>query len=255
MSDDPASTVKATDEALAKAAAAYRAADPLPFAQAKTSQMQEKGTGRVTGYSFSYSYPAPQYPNATIVENVVAQPDIRLPILNGIIDRPILNRGATSILSEPGYHRTERIFMDWQNEPLPLLPVAQAVALIDEYFGEFPYDSEGSRANFYAMALAGVLGIAIDGPKPLFVINKSTPRTGASLLAIALAWVLSCGSPSTTGGVARESEEMAKQIFAAGSNAKAVILFDNVDGLVRSPALDEYLTSTEYSGRRLGYND
>ena len=255
LGDDPDDAVQPTDDALTAAAAAYASADPQPFAYARDHRVRDKRTGKTTGFAFACCYPVPHYPNATLVENCFSQPDNRLPLLDGIIKRPMLDRQATRILSQPGYYRPERIFLDWREAPVPLLPVTEAIDLLDEFFGEFPYDSEGSRANFFAMTLAGVTGLAITGPKPLFVINKATPRTGASLLADCLSWVLSGGLPHSTGGVKLYDDEMSKQLLAAGTATNAVVLLDNVDGLVTSAALSEYLTKAVYSGRRLGHND
>ena len=253
--DHPDDAVQPTDDALAAAAAAYEAADPSPFAYAQEQRVRDKRNGKTTGYAFSRCYPVPNYPNTTIVENWVSQPDNRLPPLDGIINRPMLDSNATSILSQPGYYRPERIFLDWRDDPVPLLPVAEAIQLLDDYFGEFPYDSEASRAHFFAMALAGVTGLAITGPKPLFVVSKATPRTGASLLAFCTSLVLSGDLPKSTGGVKQFDEEMSKQLLAAGTGANAVVLVDNVDGQVSSNSLSEYITSAAYSGRRLGFND
>ena len=256
LGKDPADAVQPTDHALSAAVAAYAAADPQPFAYALEHRVGGKrGGGKTTGYAFSRCYPVPDYPNTTIIENWVSQPDNRLPPLDGILNRPMLDSKANRILYQPGYYRPERIFLDWQDTPVPLLPVADAIDLLDEYFGEFPYDSEGSRANFFAMALAGVTGLSITGPKPLFVINKATPRTGASLLAVCLSLALSGSLPKSTGGVKQRDEDMSKALLAAGTSANAVVLFDNVDGQVTSNPLNEYITTPVYSGRRLGFSD
>ena len=112
------------------------------------------------------------------------------PKLTGITESPVLRNDGT-ILAEPGYDSATGLFYQpvsgFVLPPVPSSPtssdIAEAAALLQEVFCDFPFDGEASRAGAIASLISSVLRPAIDGPTPLAIVDKPQPGTGASLIA------------------------------------------------------------------------
>ena len=199
------------------------------------------------------TYPKPNYPNTTISNAVVAHKDFRLPHLAGIIERPMLDSESKTIMTTTGYHNKEKVFLQWSgSNEVP--PLADGLAILDTVFGEFPFDSASSKANFYGCLLSGFIGLACP-IKPLFMFNKATPRTGATLLAGLVSLIMSGKNPTNAGPLhAKNDEDNGKAISSAAYKSECVVLMDNMVGQIDSAALATYITSDVYETRKLGSN-
>ena len=81
-----------------------------------------------------------------------------------------------------------------------------AFDLLNDTFGEFPFADGPSYANFMALLIAGIIGPAVDA-KPVFLINKATWRTGATLMAQLVSIILSGRMPEETGTLDIKNDE------------------------------------------------
>ena len=118
----------------------------------------------------------------------------------------------------------------------------------------FPFDSPASRAHLYACLLAGVIGPAVP-KKPVLLFDKSTPRTGAILMAETVSVILTGDLPNCAGAAGKETasvDEMAKGLTAAAATTRGVILMDNVTGVLDHPEWNRYVTQEVWESRRLG---
>jgi hypothetical protein len=129
--------------------------------------------------------------------------------------------------------------------------VEQAVALINEALGEFPYVSDADKANAYAAEMTPILRPAIKRHIPLALLDAPKPGTGKGLLADTIAL-------TTTGKTAPiltspdSEDEWDKRITAMLMEGRSIICIDNIIGKLQSAALDGVLTSSEKEGRILG---
>jgi hypothetical protein len=94
----------------------------------------------------------------------------------------------------------------------------------------------------------------ISGPTPIFLIDKPSPGTGATLLVSVIATV-GLGALPALLTMPRSPAELEKTIFAALLGGARVMVFDNVTGQVDHAALAAVLTSDEFSARRLGVSE
>jgi hypothetical protein len=139
--------------------------------------------------------------------------------------------------------------------PVPQHPtdedLKEARAILDDLLCDFPFVDEASRANAWALLLTPLVRTAFEGPTPLFLIDKPSPGTGATLLARLVALV-ACGEEAVTPPPEDESEAR-KLVTAALLTAQEVVIFDDVAAL-RLRTLSRLLTATHWESRLLGSN-
>ena len=59
----------------------------------------------------------------------------------------------------------------------------EAISLIDEVIGEFPYQDTASHANAHGLLLTPIIRQSISGHVPLALLDATRPGTGKTLLA------------------------------------------------------------------------
>jgi hypothetical protein len=197
-------------------------------------------------------------PPNEIVEDILALPELPLPPLLGLIEAPVM-RPNGSVLDQPGYDvATHLLYVPARglNVTVPMSPSAAEVnaaqKLLLDLIGDFPFDSEASRANALGELLTPILRpTIIVGCVPLGLHDAPQAGTGKGLLAdvtgtIATGRELSKGTPPHT------EEEWRKYITASLVRGSSVIVFDNVDSALSSAALSSVLTTGEHTDRILG---
>ncbi|MHA6262489.1 hypothetical protein ACXYMO_04745 [Arenibacterium sp. CAU 1754] len=205
--------------------------------------------------------------------------ELPVPYLEGITSAPVFGRGG--LICEPGYHASEHLYF----APAPGLVVPEVPQnvteddlkeairlLVQEWLGDYPFDGltrdeleaaalggdkdnppPASLLNFIGACLEQLVRPLIAGPLPMTLIDKPSPRTGASQLAMQ-AKLISDGNKSTQ-VLPKGEEEREKRFFADLMEADREAIFDNVTGRVDSPALAKLLTDDKFKGRRLGQSE
>ena len=204
--------------------------------------------------------PLPVPPPEAVAQAMLERPHQDLPVLRGVVRSPILTEEG--IIATPGYDAATGLFYSpgpglEGMPPLPDQPTAEDVGearrlLLEELLGDFPFDSQASRAGAVAMLLTPFLRQLIDGPTPLFFLDKPTPGSGATLLATAIALVATGREPTYL--PPRESEEeWRKAITSILIRGAGVVLIDNARSLA-SATLSSAITATAWADRLLGRN-
>jgi putative DNA primase/helicase len=199
-------------------------------------------------------------PPRDVIQNMLAMPDIPLPVLERIVEAPVFGPDGT-VETRPGYHSSSRTFYAGRGielQPVSVDPsqseVARAADVIGELLHDFPFASEADRL----IAIAGMLGpfarSLIDGSTPLHLFEAPTPGTGKGLLADIVA-IPSTGRRAATITEARNEEEWRKRITAVLRNGRAITLIDNIQARLDSPALSAAITSPLWTDRLLGGNE
>ena len=118
----------------------------------------------------------------------------------------------------------------------------RSVETLAEPLAEFPFIGDAERAHAYALLLLPFMRGLIEGPTPLHLFEKPTPRTGASLLVSVLT-LPALGRPVTVMTAARDGDEWRKRITAALLGSPAVIAIDNLRERLDSEHLSSVLTA------------
>lgn len=192
----------------------------------------------------------------TVVEHLLYAPTIHPTFapLEGKADCPILT--AHGIVTAHGYDERSGWLVTYKGavEPWQGTGAEAAAWLLTELLGDFPFDSEASRANALAFALGPIVRPAITGNVPACNVSAPSPGTGKSLLAEVLS-IATVGSGYAITVVPTEEEELRKKIMGYLLTGVPVIIFDNLDRHLKSPSLAALLTTGVHSDRILGASE
>lgn len=195
-----------------------------------------------------------------LVEDVMVTPSPPLPVLRRLVTTPVLTRDG-AVLTTPGYDAGSQVYYQppagFVMPPVPETPTAAertaALALVLEVIQDFPFVTEADRTNALAALLTIFLRDLIDGPTPLFLFSKPTPGTGSTLAAEAFI-SLATGQDPAVNGQGEHDAEWRKKLTAALLRAPAVVLFDNLGGVLESDSLARAVTARTWQDRVLGEN-
>ena len=197
------------------------------------------------------------FPPRDVVRYVFNRTRWAFPKLTGITTIPTL-RSDGSILSERGYDPPTGLIYDPPAgfsvsvaESPTEKEVGEALRIIDDWIGQFPYADAASLAGTLALALTPVLREVITGPVPLAAIDKPAPGTGGSLLVECLA-IATAGREPGALGVSADDDETRKQITSKLRTGERWIFLDNVSIELKAPSLARALTCGEWEDRILG---
>lgn len=163
-----------------------------------------------------------------------------------------------SIVAEPGYDEATRTVLVPDAElagiEVPAEPTQEAVSLardliLQEWLGDFPFDTDADRAN----ALALIVTPAIRGlvPRvPLAVVDGLQMGVGKNLLADSILTVYT-GEPARPMNFVDEKEELRKQITSAFRTGAEFFVFDEAH-TIEGAALAQALTASTWQDRILG---
>jgi len=198
-------------------------------------------------------------PPDDIVKNITARPSWPFAPLEAIIEFPVFRPDGTLIL-QPGYDTATRLYYA-PNPKLVIPPVAayptdedivDAISLIDEAVGEFPYQDTASHANAYGLLLTPIIRQSISGHVPLALLDATRPGTGKTLLAETVAMIATGRKAAMMAAPYNDDNEWRKRIASTLSDGATIIVIDNVHGKLQSSALDLALTSHTMQERILG---
>lgn len=213
-------------------------------------------------------------PPLEVVEDVLALPTAQwgVPPLEFVVEVPTLRPDGT-ILSAPGYDPISRMLYapapGFRMEPIPDFVngehLKEAIALIDEAIGDFPYAEEKTeagatplsnpnRANVFGLLLTPIVRPAIAGVVPLALIDAPQAGTGKSLL-VDLFSIIATGRAAAMMPFPRNEEEMQKSVGSTLLAGGALVCFDNIEGILQSPTLALVLTAKDYQCRILGVSE
>ncbi len=180
------------------------------------------------------------------------------PPLDALIEFPVFRPDGT-LLDAPGYDKTTGLaYVPVSGLKIPPVPehpteehLVEAIALLDEAIGEFPFQDPACYANAVALLLTPIIRQAINGHVPLALLDATRPGTGKSLLAELVA-LIATGRKAAMMGAPYDDDEWRKRIAATLSDGATIIVIDNVRSRLQSAALDLALTSHTVQERILG---
>jgi putative DNA primase/helicase len=205
---------------------------------------------------------SPTPPPGSVVQDILALPDWPdIPPLKGLVEAPTFAQDGT-LLTTPGYHPAAELW--FHNAPGFVVPpvnptpspdeVKEAVQFLrEELLGDFPFDSEASRANLLAAMLLPFVRDLTDGPTPLHLIDAPTPGTGKGLLAEVIA-IPATGRSAEIMPEGRDEDEWRKRITSSLIRGPVMVVMDNVRLRLDSGSLAAALTAPIWTDRELGYS-
>jgi len=130
--------------------------------------------------------------------------------------------------------------------------IVDAISLIDEAIGEFPYQDTASHANAYGLLLTPIIRQSIGGHVPIALVDATRPGTGKSLLAETVAMIATGRKAAMMAAPSNDDDEWRKRIASTLAEGATIIVIDNVHGKLQSSVLDLALTSHTMQERILG---
>lgn len=208
-----------------------------------------------------HTFPVAAEPPLTVIQNMLAQPTLPLPILRRIAETPVFAPDGR-LIEAAGYDAPSGVYLHpaagLSIPPVPERPTAQDVAsaralICDELLGDFPFVTDADRAAAVALLILPFVREMIDGPTPMHGIESATVGSGKGLLMDA------CTHPAFGGhgGLlteARDDDEWRKWIGAKLREGAPIIQIDNLTRLLDSGALASALTAAVFTDRLLGRN-
>jgi hypothetical protein len=200
-------------------------------------------------------------PPEDLTRDILASNEGQFPPLGVLTQVPILRPDGTVQL-EPGYDTATRAYylpnQGFRLAPIPTTPTradAQAAVLgLDEVIGQFPFASPADKANCIALLLTPILKVAFRMKAPLALIDAPKWGTGKTLLGMAV-YVVATGSEGTVCAAPAAEEEWRKRMMSILERGSAVVIIDNVEKTLRSPALSAVLTTAYWEDRVLGRSE
>lgn len=198
-------------------------------------------------------------PPLDVATSVVTAASWPLPALAGVVELPVLRPDGSFHIAH-GYDEVTRLYHWHRGAAYPAIPdsptadqLAGAVALVDELLCDFPWDTTADRANAWALLVTPLVR-AIVGQVPMALIDAPEPGTGKGLLVKACS-IVTTGHAAALMSMPPHDEELEKKITAILAAGQTVVVFDNVEGTIRSAALAAALTADTWQGRILGRSE
>jgi hypothetical protein len=199
-------------------------------------------------------------PPEVVCEDLLATPDPPLPRLRRIVEMPVMGCDG-AVISGPGHDAVSGVYIatppGLEVPAVAVAPTAEhlsvATAVIGELLVDFPFAGAPDRAAAVALLLTPFVRELIDGPVPLFLLDKPSPGTGATLLVDVL---LGPALGRSIGVMAegRDEDEWRKRLTSTLLHGRGAVLIDNVRRPLDSGALSAMLTARVWEDRLLGVN-
>jgi putative DNA primase/helicase len=200
----------------------------------------------------------PAFPLSAVVDAMLADDDAALPVLRRIVSVPVFAPDGR-LLDTPDYDVPSGIlYLPPEGLNLPPVPevptevdVIKARELVQDMFCDFKFVGPADRAAAVALLLTAFARGLVDGPVPLFMIEKPTPGTGASLLMDCIGYVV-FGHVMEKIPEAGSEEEWRKRITASLLLSPPYVVLDNLRKKLDSGSLSAAITSGIWRDRELG---
>lgn len=204
----------------------------------------------------------PALPPVPVVRDLLARPDPPLPVLTRIVEAPVFAADGSLHLT-PGYHPVSRAYYDpspgFAVPPVPERPTPEEVtrarqSLAEGLLGDFPFVGEAERAHAVSVIVLPFVRELIEGPTPLYLIEKPSPGTGGTLLADVLTYPAT-GRRAAALTEGRDEDEWRKRVTAKLQAGPTVVLIDNLRRRLESSAVSAAITAEVWEDRLLGHTE
>ena len=200
-------------------------------------------------------------PPRDAARDMLAYPDLHLPMLEGVISTPVFGHKGELIMNE-GYHQNDRVWLTpdatLELQPVPDEPSPEEISaarglLFDDLLVDFPFVDTSDRAHAVAAMILPFIRRMIEGPTPMHLIEAPTMGSGKGLLANLIS-IVATGVVCDARTLPESEDEVRKMVTAELMKGRPIILLDNASDRrqLYSSALASVLTSVRWTDRKLG---
>jgi hypothetical protein len=205
-------------------------------------------------------------PPVDAVKDLLSRPagELSLPRLLAVTETPLLRLDG-SVIDEPGYDpETCVLYSPSPDLVVPPIPANlgnedaidaayDAVDVIEDAIGEFPWKDDFSHANAFALLLTPIVRALISGCVPLALLDAPQQGTGKGLLAEVVAFIATGSAAAISAAPQGNDEsEWRKTLTSHVYAGNQLVIFDNLEEPLRSASLAAVITSETWSDRPLG---
>ena len=197
--------------------------------------------------------PRPRHPHRAVTNGLLINPPEDVPQLEAVIAHPFLNSAADRLITEAGYHPSERLYL--QN-PYPFTPMSleDAKSALGDLFFDFPFPTAADRTNLYGAIITKICRRSY-AKAPLMMIDKPKSGTGATLLSELVSLLTTGRLPMRASYSPGEILEFEKRVASTCRDANGIVLLDNLAGTIVSSMLADLLTAEDkFPARDLGFS-
>jgi len=190
-------------------------------------------------------------PAGLAVAHASAAPGIR--DLRLMVSYPIYGPGFRRI--EPGWH--DGLCYDEPEDLHGLEPETDCEVIhnvLHDLVVDFPFKTAADCENFFGLLLTPLVAPAIDGNRPMHLLNAPLERTGKSKLVNEVFGGVITGRDTPSMQITDREEEREKRILAMLLQGETLMHLDNLPAYIDSPALASLLTTSCFLGRILGFS-
>jgi putative DNA primase/helicase len=197
-------------------------------------------------------------PPRDLAQHLLADPDPPVPALYRIVTAPIF-ASSGHLLDKPCEYVGGILYLPPKSFHFPSLPLhpseddirAAVEHIARNLLADFQFVGESERANCYAALLTPFVREMIDGPTPMFWIDKSKGGAGGTLLSGVISAPILGVAPSGVTAPRDEAEWM-RVILSKLRGSPNVFFIDNCNAYLSSEALASAITGSRYEGRVVG---
>jgi hypothetical protein len=186
-----------------------------------------------------------------VVANAQNAPGVR--DLHLMVAYPIYGPGFVRI--QPGWR--DGLYYDEPEDLRDLVPETDCEVIhnvLHDLVVDFPFKTPADRENFFGLLLTPIVAPAIDGNRPMHLLNAPIERTGKSKLVNEVMGLIITGRDTPSMQITEREEEREKRILAMLLQGETLMHLDNLPHYIDSPALSSLLTTKCFLGRILGYS-
>ena len=170
-----------------------------------------------------------------------------------MVSYPVYGPGFVRVV--PGWH--DGLYYDEPDELRDLRPETDCEVIhnvLHDLVVDFPFKAEADRQNFFGLMLTPIIAPALDGNRPMHLLNAPLERTGKSKLVNEVFGGIVTGRDTPSMQITEREEEREKRILATLLQGETLMHLDNLPSYIDSPALASLLTTQRFLGRLLGYS-
>jgi len=184
--------------------------------------------------------------------------------LTDVVAVPVFRPDGT-LLQRPGYDATTQLYYQPDaayaavSEDPTKAELERALALLLDPLRDYRrVFKQGQEALCVAVWLSAVftpfLRQCVDGPRPMIVVSANRAGGGKTKLVTAAALISDGRSPAMSGKMLGDDAELERILGMHIEGGTQTLCFDNVpsDQAIASPVLESYITSSDYTTRRIG---
>ncbi len=187
-----------------------------------------------------------------VVARAQSAPDIRE--LTLIVPYPVYGPNFVRVL--PGWH--DGLYYDEPADLRGLEPETDCEVIynvLHDLVVDFPFKTEADRQNFFGLMLTPIVASALDGHRPMHLVNSPLERTGKSKLVNEVFGGVIVGRAEVASmQITEREEEREKRIIAMLLQGETLMHLDNLPPFIDSQSLSSLLTSHVVGGRILGFS-